>query len=357
MTAVQQSVQKSGDIADALLSHYQRSARILPWRAPPGTSLPDPYHVWLSEIMLQQTTVAAVAPYFLRFTERWPSFAALAAADQADVMAEWAGLGYYARARNLVACARVIVLEHGGHMPSTEAQLLGLPGIGPYTAAAIAAIAFGKRAVVVDANIERVTARLFGIDTPLPAAKSKIRAATESITPMENVGDFAQAMMDLGAGLCAARKPNCEPCPILGYCAAGQTGTAELYPVKPPKKVKPQRTGNAYWVQKGDSVWLVTRKGKGMLAGMRALPDDGWSAQKDGNAIAPFHAEWRSIPLTVVHSFTHFTLLLNVAVTASPPKDVNLGEGIYWPLNSLDKAGLPTLFSKAVKAVLAVGEK
>ncbi len=357
MNAVQHSDQKAGDIAAALLAHYRKNARALPWRAAPGTKLPDPYHVWLSEIMLQQTTVAAVIPYFLKFTSHWPDFAALAAADQADVMAAWAGLGYYARARNLVACAKVVASELGGKLPPTEVELLKLPGVGSYTAAAIAAIAFGQRAVVVDANVERVVSRLFAIDTPLPAAKQEIRATTDAITPDLEAGDFAQAMMDLGAGLCSVRNPSCMLCPILKYCAAGQAGTAEAYPVKPAKKAKPHRVGTAYWVQHDDAVWLVTRGGKGMLAGMRALPDDGWSAQKDGNGAVPFEADWQILPQPVAHVFTHFTLSLSIAVTASVPQDRRFGEGEYWPLKSLDKAGLPTLFNKAAKAALTAGER
>ncbi len=357
MTAVQHHVQKSGDIAAALLAHYRKNARALPWRAAPGAALPDPYRVWLSEIMLQQTTVAAVIPYFERFVSRWPDFATLAAADEADVMAAWAGLGYYARARNLVACAKVVADRHGGQLPSGEAELLKLPGIGAYTAAAIAAIAFGQRAVVVDANVERVVARLFAIDTPLPAAKPAIRVATDAITPDSDAGDFAQAMMDLGAGLCSVRQPSCLICPLLARCAAGQAGTAQAYPVKPAKKSKPHRTGTAYWIEQDGKVWLVTRGGKGMLAGMRALPDDGWSAGSDGSGIPPFASDWRELPLPVEHVFTHFSLSLTVAVTALPSDVGLLDNGEYWPVNSLDKAGLPTLFLKAAKAVSQRGER
>lgn len=357
MSAVQHSDQKAGDIAAALLAHYRESARVLPWRAAPGAVLPDPYHVWLSEIMLQQTTVAAVIPYFLTFTSRWPDFAALAGADQADVMAAWAGLGYYARARNLVACAKVVAFEHGANLPLSEADLLKLPGIGPYTAAAIAAIAFGQRAVVVDANVERVVARIFAIDAPLPAGQAEIRAATDAITPDAEAGDFAQAMMDLGAGLCSVRNPSCMICPILKHCAAGQAGTAQAYPVKPAKKAKPHRTGTAYWVRNNGTVWLITRSGTRMLGGMRALPDDGWSAKKDGDGVAPFDADWQILPHPVAHVFTHFTLSLKVAVTVSVPHETLLGKGEYWPLKSLDKAGLPTLFNKAAKAALNAGER
>lgn len=355
MKPVQRSVQKSGDIANALLVYYDMHARILPWRMPPNGILPDPYRVWLSEIMLQQTTVAAVIPYFERFTARWPDFTALAGADDADVMAAWAGLGYYARARNLLKCARVVAREHNGRLPQTEDELLRLPGIGPYTAAAIAAIAFGLRAVVMDANVERVVSRLFAIDTPLPAARPQIYAAANSITPDVRSGDFAQAMMDLGAGYCSVRSPSCILCPISAYCEAAvqeKTGQrhAESYPVKAPKKIKPLRQGIAYWIEHDDQVLLVQRPDKGLLSGMRALPDDGWTARQDGGALPPFEAEWHILDTPIRHVFTHFTLEIRIAVTEGSPQS-NLGR--YWPINSLDKAGLPTLFSKVAAAVIA----
>ncbi len=351
MSVVQYTEQKTGDIAPLLLAHYAAHARELPWRKPPGHGLPDPYHVWLSEIMLQQTTVTAVIPYFHKFTRRWPDFATLAAATEADVMAAWAGLGYYARARNLIACARIVSAALNGTLPDSEAALLRLPGIGSYTAAAIAAIAFGQRAVVVDANVERVVARLFAIRTPLPAGKSGIRDATDAITPEKNAGDFAQAMMDLGAGLCSVRKPLCVICPLFPHCIAGQAGTAEEYPVKPPKKAKPHRTGTVYWIEQGGKIWLTKRQASGMLGGMRALPDDNWNARADGNGQPPFAAQWQLLPTQIRHVFTHFTLSLSVAVTASVPCKTSLGQGEWWPVKSLDKAGLPTVFNKAIAIV------
>jgi A/G-specific adenine glycosylase len=355
MSAVQSETLKTGDISATLLKYYQANARTLPWRLPPGEtkSPPDPYHVWLSEIMLQQTTVAAVIPYFQKFTARWPDFKTLAGAKDAEVMAAWAGLGYYARARNLIACARKIVADLEGHLPDNEVELLQLPGIGPYTAAAISAIAFGRRAVVVDANIERVVARLFTVSAPLPAAKSLIRAATDTITPQDRSGDFAQAMMDLGASLCSARAPRCDICPLAMHCAAYRAGNPEAYPRKAAKKEKPVRTGTAYWIERGGNIWLLTRSDTGMLGGMRALPDDRWRAGADGDSVPPFAADWRILDTQVHHVFTHFTLSLNIAVTAGPAACDMATQGEYWPVNSLDKAGLPTLFNKVVKAVTA----
>ncbi len=360
MSFVQPANRNSGDIAARLLAYYDAHARVLPWRAPPGAPPADPYRVWLSEVMLQQTTVAAVVPYFERFTARWPDFAALAAADEADVMAAWAGLGYYSRARNLVRCARAVADEHDGKLPETAAELLRLPGIGAYTAAAIAAIAFGERIAVVDANVERGTARLFAIETPLPAARPTIRRAVDAITPADRPGDFAQAMMDLGATICTARAPQCLICPLRSDCAGQRLGIVADLPVKAAKKVKPERIGTAWWIERdgdsGQEVWLVKRPPNGMLGGMRALPDDGWVAHADGDARPPFGADWRAVDGTVAHVFTHFRLTLSVAATASVPASAALGEGEWWPVKSLDSAGLPTLFRKAAQLALGAGE-
>lgn len=352
MSVVQFHAKKTGDIAVRLLSHYDEYARSLPWRMPPASGLPDPYHIWLSEIMLQQTTVVAVIPYFQKFTATWPDFESLAHAEDADVMAAWAGLGYYARARNLLKCARVVVAEFNGQLPGEEATLLQLPGIGPYTAAAISAIAFGRRAVVVDANVERVVSRLFAIGTALPSAKPLIRAATESITPKRRSGDFAQAMMDLGASVCSVRAPQCVACPLSQDCMAFRENKPEVYPVKAPKKVKPVRNGMAYWIERDGKILLIQREDKGMLAGMRALPDDRWAAQRDGDGIPPFESDWQILDDIVQHSFTHFTLLLRIAVTEGLVQPV-MGE--YWPLKSLDKAGMPTLFKKVAMAAMTRG--
>lgn len=344
----------TASISVSLLGWYDAHARDLPWRLPPGSARPDdpawPYRVWLSEVMLQQTTVAAVKPYFAKFTDTWPTVEALAAAPEDDVMAAWAGLGYYSRARNLVKCAREVA-ERGG-FPSTEAGLRVLPGLGDYAAAAIAAIAFGQRAVVVDANVERVVARLFAIDEPLPKARKAIRAATDAITPETRAGDFAQGLMDLGAHICTSRAPRCLLCPLSDACEGRKQGEPERLPVKPAKKAVPERRGTAFWITRdgGSEVWLVTRPASGMLGGMRALPDDGWTARADGNDTPALSGNWRTIG-AVRHGFTHASLTLRVdalETQADPP-----GEGEWWPVARIGEAGLATLFAKAARLALA----
>lgn len=347
-------------VAVALLDHYDQHARTLPWRIGPADRKAghraDPYRVWLSEVMLQQTTVAAVISYFHAFTARWPTVHALAAAPPADVLAAWAGLGYYARARNLIACARAVVEDHGGVFPDTEAGLRQLPGIGDYTAAAVAAIAFDRPSAVVDANVERVTARLCAISTPLPAAKVEIRARVAAMLPPDRPGDFAQAMMDLGATVCTPRSPSCLICPLARFCEGRAQGIAESLPIKPPKKAKPQRTGTAYWIEQDGHVLLVERAGKGMLGGMRALPDDGWAASRNGSAMAPFTGQWHVIENAVAHVFTHFSLDLSLALYRGPQIDKvaveNLIGGSWWPVERIAEAGLPTLFAKAARAAI-----
>lgn len=344
----------TASISDHLLAWYDAHARELPWRLPPGAPVPDdpawPYRVWLSEVMLQQTTVAAVKPYFEKFTRVWPTVEALAAASDEDVMAAWAGLGYYSRARNLLKCAREVAARGG--FPGEEAELRKLPGLGDYTAAAIAAIAFGRRAVVVDANVERVVARLFAIDDPLPGARKAIRAAADAITPDARAGDFAQGLMDLGAQTCTTRSPRCLLCPLRGDCRALAQGQPERLPVKPAKKAVPQRRGTAFWITRkgGAEVWLVTRPANGMLGGMRALPDDGWSAQANGSGEAPLPGQWHDLG-AVRHGFTHANLTLEVRAleTAYTPP----GEGQWWPVSDIDAAGLATLFAKAARLALA----
>jgi A/G-specific adenine glycosylase len=339
---------KVPDIAPALLNWYDAHARVLPWRAPPGANAADPYRVWLSEVMLQQTQVATVIPYFQRWTERWSDFAALAGADDADVMGAWAGLGYYARARNLLKGARTVVADHGGRLPDTEAALLTIPGIGPYTAAAIAAIAFGRRAVVVDGNVERVVSRLFAIATPMPAAKGPIRAATDSITPDARAGDFAQAMMDLGATICTPRSPKCLLCPLVTHCQARAAGEAERYPVKAVKKVRPIRHATFFWLERDGRVLLVRRADRGLLGGMRALPTGPWGDTPPVLTDAPADAEWRVLDERIEHGFTHFQLVCTLA-TATWDGQIDAVEGEWWPIGELESAGLPTVFAKVAR--------
>jgi len=350
------SVDSAVSIPALLLEWYGRSARRLPWRAPPGAPATDPYRVWLSEVMLQQTTVAAVGKYFAEFTRRWPNVEALASADDAEVMAAWAGLGYYARARNLLACARAVAAG-GGEFPDTEAGLRALPGIGDYTAAAVAAIAFGRRAVVVDANVERVVARLFAIADPLPGARLAIRCAAASITPDLRPGDFAQAMMDLGATICTPRRPACVLCPLRGDCAAFRSGDPERLPVKARKAARPTRKGSAFWLEADGHVLLVRRPDRGMLGGMRALPSGPWTDAEPGLTDAPATVEWRTAG-TVTHVFTHFAL--DLAVLVGEGRDCE-APGEWWPVERIDDAGLPTLFAKAAalaqKTRRTVGEE
>ena len=338
--------------AKHLLDWYDVHARSLPWRSPPGTPPPEPYRVWLSEVMLQQTTVAAVGPYFARFLERWPTVEALAAADDADVMAAWAGLGYYARARNLLACARAVAAR-GGAFPNSEDGLRALPGLGAYTAAAVAAIAFDRRAAVVDANVERVVARLYAISEPLPKARASIRSRVEELTPDQRPGDFAQAMMDLGSAVCTVRGPRCLLCPLQMDCQ-GRIAGPESFPVKPQKKTKPIRQGKAFWIERDGAVWLVTRPGKGMLGGMRSLPDDGWSARGDGSGVGPLVEVWRPLG-TVRHSFTHFDLELQLMLySGGNLARLAADKGEWWRMDQLEEAGLPTLFAKAARLALAI---
>ena len=322
------------DATTALMRWYAVDKRRLPWRAEAGETA-DPYRVWLSEVMLQQTTVAAVKPYFENFTRKWPTVEALAAAEEAEVMRAWAGLGYYARARNLIACAREVAAS-GEVFPSDEAALLKLPGIGGYTAAAVAAIAFGKRAVVVDGNVERVVSRLFAVADPLPGAKPWIRALADTLTPDEGAGDFAQAMMDLGATICTPRSPDCGRCPVAEWCAARAEGRPEAYPVKAKKAAKPRREWTAYWLERDGEVLLVRRPGRGLLGGMLALPVD-----------PPAEAQWEEAGAeagAVEHVFTHFARRLRLL--RAEARDRSAGE-LWWPLDTLDAAGLPTVFAKA----------
>ncbi len=315
--AFKTSLDARAGAAAALLSWYDRHRRDLPWRALPGEAA-DPYKVWLSEIMLQQTTVAAVKPYFLGFLERWPNVGRLAQASGEEVMRAWAGLGYYSRARNLHACAKIIAARFGGEFPDTEAALRRLPGIGAYTAAAIAAIAFGRRAVAIDGNAERVLARLFSIDTPLPAAKSEIVAKAAAMVPVERPGDFAQAMMDLGAVICGPKHPSCGICPLLKFCRGHALGCPESLPRKAPRRERPLRQGAVFFVRRRDGAVLVrTRPPTGLLGGTTEIPGTGWEIRFDAASAArqaPIEASYRKLDTSISHTFTHFALRLDIYV-------------------------------------------
>jgi A/G-specific adenine glycosylase len=328
-------------LAADLLAWYDRAARALPWRVPPGGRPPDPYRVWLSEVMLQQTTVTAVRPYFETFVTRWPTVQDLAAAPDAEVMAAWAGLGYYARARNLIACARAVAARG---FPDTEPALRALPGIGPYTAAAIAAIAFGRRAVVLDGNVERVMARLHAVEEPLPAARTALRALAARLTPAARPGDYAQAVMDLGATVCT-RAPACGVCPWRSACAARRAGIAAALPRRAPKPTRPVRRGIAYVALRPDGAVLVeTRDRRGLLGGMLALPCSDWTETPAPRP--PFAADWRRLG-DVRHTFTHFHLLLGVAA-ARVPAGFTAPAGRFHPATEL-QAALPTVMRKALR--------
>ncbi len=341
--------------AAELLVWYDRHRRVLPWRAMPGERA-DPYRVWVSEIMLQQTTIAAVKPFFERFMTRFPTVEELAAAPSEEVMQHWAGLGYYSRARNLHACAKAVLELHGGLFPDTEDGLRELPGIGAYTAGAVAAIAFDRPAAAVDGNVERVMTRLFAIDEPLPGAKPLIRAQVLALLPRSRPGDFAQALMDLGATICTPRSPVCGLCPWRDPCEARRAGTQETYPRKAPKKAGKARFGAAFVAQREDGAVLVrTRPAKGLLGGMVEVPSSEWSAAYRPDAAArdaPVPAQWRRLAAPVRHVFTHFPLELAVFV-AHVPFATQVPEGMrFTPLARLRDEAFPSVFLKALEAGL-----
>lgn len=337
-------MQAPESLSAQLLAWYDRHARVMPWRVSPQDRAkgvrPDPYRVWLSEVMLQQTTVAAVRDYFHRFTARWPTVTALAAAEDAQVMGEWAGLGYYARARNLLKCARAVAADHGSRFPETREGLLTLPGIGPYTASAIAAIAHDEPATVVDGNVERVIARLHRVETPLPAAKLELTALAARLTPTARSGDYAQAIMDLGATICTPRSPACGICPWSHACAARAEGVQADLPRKSPKPEKPTRHGMLWLGHHDGAILLERRPDKGLLGGMLGIPGDGWDGQ---GGPAPAEADWQSIG-EVRHTFTHFHLILRVLTARlnGPPK-----RGDLIPRAAFRPADLPTVMRKA----------
>ena len=349
------SKQTPHPVALCLLDWYDVNKRALPWRATTGTP-PNPYHVWLSEIMLQQTTVAAVKPYYEKFLTAFTTVGALASADQQEVMRAWAGLGYYSRARNLHLCAQHVVRDYQGQFPDTYEGLKALPGIGDYTASAILAIAFGKRAIVIDGNVERVISRLYRIETELPRSKPEIRASLETITPDKRCGDFAQSMMDLGATVCTPRKPACPTCPLATHCQSAHTPDAEMFPRKVSKKARPRRFGHAFVVLRDDGFLLVrTRPQKGLLGGMCEVPNTTWTDQEEPvepQHVVPFKTHWQQCPEPVRHVFTHFELELRVHVTTITARQKCPVTMRFVALADLAQEALPSVMKKAVAAGL-----
>lgn len=344
------------DFSKKLLVWYDKHARAMPWRVPPKLSKkgerPDPYHTWLSEIMLQQTQVATVGSYFEKFLQKWPTIIDLANADEDDVMKAWAGLGYYSRARNLKKCAQILVDQHRGQFPTSVHTLKKLPGIGDYTACAIASIAFGNAEPVVDGNVERVVSRLFRLNDPMPKAKDKVRQITNGLLCEKRPGDFAQAMMDLGATICTPRNPRCQGCPIRASCQAFAKGDAENFPVKIAKTPKPTRKGAAFViVDEGGRVFLRKRQQKGLLAGMSEVPSSEWNARQDGKlgeTSAPIQSDWIACE-PVKHTFTHFHLELEVWRTHQ--NEFKL-DGWWVEHTQLQDEALPTVMRKVIQSAL-----
>ncbi|WP_375342244.1 A/G-specific adenine glycosylase [Yoonia litorea] len=336
-----------------LLEWYDRHARVMPWRVGPQDRKagikPDPYAVWLSEVMLQQTTVAAVRDYHRNFLSIWPTVQDLAAADDAAVMAAWAGLGYYARARNLLKCARTVVSDWGGAFPDTYEGLLTLPGVGPYTAAAVAAIAFDRAETVVDGNVERVMARMHDIHTPLPASKPQLTQLASDLTPNTRPGDYAQAVMDLGATICTPRSPACGICPWREPCKARAAGTAAMLPKKTPKKKTPTRFGIAYVAQREDGAWLLeTRPETGLLGGMLGWPTTEWTDAPQADP--PLIADWKTLSEEARHTFTHFHLRLSIQYARVATDAVPM-RGDFVPASTFSPASLPTAMRKVFDLV------
>ena len=336
------------ELGGKLLDWYDAHARVLPWRSKPGIRA-NPYHVWLSEIMLQQTTVAAVRDYYLKFLKLWPTVAGLAAASQDDVLRAWAGLGYYARARNLHACAKQIVSDWNGKFPTTQAELLTFPGIGPYTSAAIASIAFDRPHAAVDGNVERVMSRLYAIETPLPLSKLLIKEKAQALVPAKRAGDFAQALMDLGATICTPRSANCLICPWTDYCKGRKLGIAESLPRKLPKAKIPTRVGTVFWVERNDGFILLRRRPqKGLLGGMMEVPSTPWEAKQQRDAEPPITAKWKKLSVVVEHTFTHFHLQLRVWKTTTNDKSLPDGDYSWVHKHELEHEALPSLMRKVV---------
>lgn len=343
-----------------ILAWYDRAGRDLPWRTK-GGDRPDPYRVWLSEIMLQQTTVAVVRPYFERFIERWASVGEVARAELDEVLHAWQGLGYYGRARNLHRCAQLVDGASGGHFPDSEQALSDLPGIGPYSAAAIAAIAFGRRAVVVDGNVERVMARLYGVTQALPGAKARLRRLAEGLTPAARPGDYAQAVMDLGATLCTPRRPRCDLCPWAGPCVARASGVPERLPLRTPRRARPTKFAVAFWARRADGAVLLRQRPRdGLLGGMFEVPSTPWRAapwsDAEAMAYAPAVVDWRRLDGEVRHGFTHFRVEL-VVLEGDVGGQAGAAGGRWSRLNEVAALALPTLTKKVIGHALAAHPK
>ena len=346
---------KKPSFSAAVLAWYDVHARTMPWRAMGGIK-PDPYKVWLSEIMLQQTTVVVVGPYFEKFLSAWPTVEALSAASLDDVLRAWAGLGYYARGRNLKACADVLVAQHGSVFPKDEKALCALPGIGPYTAAAIASIAFERKANVVDGNVERVMARIFAIEIPLPQAKSELRERALGLLPDARFGDYAQGLMDLGATVCTPRSPKCASCPVASFCLARKRGIAAELPARAAKQEKPRRRGAVFWLQRGDGAVLLRRRpARGLLGGMMEVPSGPWGEEvlsdKARRAQAPLDLDWELLPGMVRHTFTHFHLELEIY--AAKAQRIGAVKGEWVAVHRLEAEALPSVMKKVVRHALA----
>lgn len=349
----------TADIAAPLLAWYDRHHRVLPWRAPPGAPAMDAYRVWLSEVMLQQTTVPAVVPYFHKFLTLWPRIEDLAAAPVEEVMEAWAGLGYYARARNLHKCAKTVAETLDGVFPDTEEGLLALPGIGAYTAAAIAAIAFNRRAAVMDGNIERVLARLFAVETPLPQAKPELRSFAEQVTPNARPGDFAQGMMDLGATICTPKKPDCLLCPLRSVCRAHKAGIAAELPRRAQKAERPVRHTLAFLLQREDGAVLLRRRPpQGLLGGMLEVPSAPWrdTPWQNGEALihAPLDCDWQPMQGKAEHVFTHFALKIGALHGHVSAREATALDGVW---HQPAKAALATVMKKMLRLLPTSGGK
>jgi A/G-specific adenine glycosylase len=337
-----------------LLAWYDRGRRVLPWRAVPGEAI-DPYRVWLSEIMLQQTTVAAVIPFFQAFTARWPTVEALAAASLDEILHAWQGLGYYSRARNLLACARAVVDRHGSAFPSDEDVLRALPGIGAYTAAAIAAIAFDRPIVPVDGNVIRVAARLFGLRSPMPASRNQVVGAVAQFAERDRPGDLAQALMDLGATLCTPRRPRCGACPWQAACVANREGEPEAYPHRSAKPARPRRWGVAFWIERADGMILLRKRPpRGLLGGMMEVPSTPWLPEpwtiEEARALAPLPAGWSLRAGLAKHTFTHFELELRLL--AAQVEQSATVSGLWCPRDRLGDQALPTVMKKVIRLAM-----